>query len=182
VLVFVAVSQITDTGYAVKPAHMAAVAFAILPHISGFLITKWGSMMNALRNSGVEGLPALGDPNLTAALLMEGAHYEGHLALSQGAIITGLVWGAIVADVIDGRFKHAGWFAVSAAVMSSIGIIHSYTLQMPQFDGITVGYLIIGAFMLIYPRVAPKEDLENRIIVPDEPDFLDDNQPAFDQR
>jgi AGZA family xanthine/uracil permease-like MFS transporter len=36
--------------------------------------------------------------------------------------------------------------------------------------------------MLIYPRVAPKEDLENRIIVPDEPDFLDDNQPAFDQR
>ncbi len=182
VLVFVSVSLITNTAFAVKPAHMAAVSFAILPHISGFLVTKWGSMMNALRNSGVEGLPALGDPDFTAALLMEGAHYEGHLALSQGAIITGLVWGAIVADVIDGRFKNAGLFAVAAAVMSSVGIIHSYTLQMPQFDGITVGYLIVGAFLLIYPKIAPKEDLEHRIIVPDEPDFMDDNRPAYDRR
>ena len=61
VLVFVAVSLITNTAFAVKPAHMAAVAFAILPHISDFLMTKWGSLMNALRSAGVEGLPALGD-------------------------------------------------------------------------------------------------------------------------
>ncbi|WP_224814736.1 xanthine/uracil/vitamin C permease [Hasllibacter sp. MH4015] len=181
VLVFVSVSLIANTGYAVKPAHMAAVAFAILPHISGFLMTKWGSLMNALRNSGVDGLPSLGDTDLTAALLMEGAHYEGHLALSQGAIITGLIWGAIVADVIDGRFKHAGGFAIAASIMSSVGIIHSYTLQAPQFDGITIGYLIIGAFMLFYPMLAPKEDLEHRVIVPDEPDMIDDDSPALDR-
>jgi len=181
VLVFVSVSLITNTAFAVRPAHMAAVAFAILPHISEFLMVKWGSLMNALRTSGVEGLPALGDNALTAALLREGAHYEGHLALSQGAIITGLVWGAIVADVIDGRHRHAGGFAIVAAIMSSVGIIHSYTLQFPQFDGITTGYLIIGAFLIFYPMVAPREDLERRIIVPDEPDFLDDNTPAFER-
>ncbi|SLN55947.1 hypothetical protein ROA7450_02889 [Roseovarius albus] len=174
VLVFVAVSLITNTAWAVKPMHMAAVSFAVLPHISAFLMVKWGSLMNALRSSGVEGLPSLGDEGLTAALLMEGAHYEGHLALSQGAIITGLIWGAIVADVIDGRFRMAGGFAVAAAVMSSVGIIHSYTMQAPQFDGITLGYLIVGAFLYLYPLVAPKEDLENRIIVPDEPDLMDD--------
>ena len=178
VLVFVSVSLITNTAWAVKPAHMAAVSFAILPHISEFLMVKWGSLMNALRSSGVEGLPSLGDPDLTAALLMEGAHYEGHLALSQGAIITGLIWGAIVADVIDGRFKMAGNFAIAAAVMSSLGIIHSYTLQMPQLDGITIGYLIIGAFLWFYPMVAPKEDLEERIIVPDEPDLMDTEAPV----
>ncbi|MDB6177375.1 xanthine/uracil/vitamin C permease [Paracoccus sp. Z330] len=181
VLVFVAVSLITNTGYAVKPAHMAAVAFAILPHISNFLIIKWGALVNALRSTGIEGLPQLGDDALTAALLTEGAHYEGHLALSQGAIITGLVWGAIVADVIDGRFRHAGYFALGAAVMSSVGIIHSFTLQMPQLDGITVGYLIVGLFMIVYPKIAPQEDLEHRIIVPDEPDFIDDDTPAFDR-
>lgn len=178
VLVFVAVSLITNTAWAVKPMHMTAVSFAILPHISGFLMVKWGSLMNALRSSGVEGLPSLGDGGLTAALLMEGAHYEGHLALSQGAIITGLIWGAIVADVIDGRLKMAGGFAVAAAVMSSIGIIHASTLQMPQFDGITIGYLIVGAFLYFYPMFAPKEDLEHRIIVPDEPGFIDDDTPA----
>lgn len=181
VLVFVSVSLITNTAFAVRPAHMAAVTFAILPHISEFLMVKWGSLMNALRTSGVEGLPSLGDNALTAALLREGAHYEGHLALSQGAIITGLVWGAIVADVIDGRHRHAGGFAIVAAIMSSVGIIHSYTLQFPQFDGITTGYLIIGAFLIFYPMVAPREDLERRIIVPDEPDFLDDNTPAYER-
>ena len=141
-------------------------------------MVKWGSLMNALRSSGVEGLPALGDDSLTAALLTEGAHFEGHLALSQGAIITGLIWGAIVADVIDGRFKAAGGFALAAALMSSVGIIHSYTLQLPQFDGITIGYLIVGAFLCFYPVFAPKEDLEHRVIVPDEPDFIDDDVPA----
>lgn len=148
VLVFVSVSLITNTAWAVKPMHMAAVSFAILPHISAFLMVKWGSLMNALRSSGVEGLPALGDEGLTAALLMEGAHYEGHLALSQGAIITGLIWGAIVADVIDGRFRMAGAFAVAGGLMSAVGIIHSYTLQLPQFDGITIGYLIVGGFRI----------------------------------
>jgi len=178
VLVFVSVSLITNTAWAVKPTHMAAVSFAILRHISAFLMVKWGSLMNALRSSGVEGLPALGDDSLTAALLTEGAHFEGHLALSQGAIITGLIWGAIVADVIDGRFKAAGGFALAAALMSSVGIIHSYTLQLPQFDGITIGYLIVGAFLCFYPVFAPKEDLEHRVIVPDEPDFIDDDVPA----
>ena len=47
---------------------------------------------------------------------MQGAHYEGHLALSQGAILTGLIWGAIVASVIDGKFRNAGGFALAAAV------------------------------------------------------------------
>ncbi|AYE85366.1 MULTISPECIES: xanthine/uracil/vitamin C permease [Sulfitobacter] len=178
VLVFVSVSLITNTAWAVKPMHMAAVSFAILPHISAFLVTKWGSLMNALRSSGVEGLPSLGDEALTAALLMEGAHYEGHLALSQGAIITGLIWGAIVADIIDGRFKMAGGFAIAASLMSSVGIIHSYKLQLPQLDPITIGYLIVGAFMYLYPLVAPKEDLEHRIVVPDEPDFMDEDMPA----
>lgn len=178
ILVFVAVSLITNTAFSVKPEHMAAVSIAMLPHISNFLITKWGSLSNALTGLKVEGVPALGDPALTAALLQQGAHYEGHLALAQGAIITGLVWGAIVASVIDGRFRNAAGFAFAAAVMSSIGIVHAASLQTPQLDGITIGYLITAAFLFIYPMVAPKEDLENRIIVPDEPDLMATDMPA----
>ncbi|GGA27217.1 xanthine/uracil/vitamin C permease [Neptunicoccus cionae] len=178
VLVFVSVSLITNTAYSVKPAHMGAVAIAIMPHVSNFLVTKWGSLSNALRNSGVEGLPQLGDPALTAALLQEGAHYDGHLALAQGAIITGLVWGAVFAGVIDGKFRNAGCFALAAAVMSSVGIIHAPALQWPELDSITIGYLITGLFLLIYPLLAPKEDLQSRVIVPDEPDLLDTSMPA----
>ena len=43
--------------------------------------------------------------------------------------------------------------------------------------GAFLGYFI-GAFLYVYPMLAPKEDLEHRIIVPDEPDLIDDDSPA----
>ncbi len=154
ILVFVAISLIANTARSVRPEHMAAVAIAILPHVSAFLVTKWGSLLNALRETGARDLPELGDPALTAALLQEGAHYTGHLALSQGAIITGLVWGAIVAGVIDGRFRNAAGFALAAGAMSAVGIVHAPGLQAPRLDGITAGYLIAALFLFLYPRLA----------------------------
>ncbi len=169
VLVFVAISLITNTSISVKPAHMAAVAIAMMPHVSAFLMVKWGSLMNALGSSGVDGLPSLGDEALTAALLQQGAHFEGHLALSQGAIITGLVWGAIVASVIDGRFRNAGGFALAAGVMSSIGIVHSASLHWPTLGTITIGYLVAAAFLYIYPMFHNEDELENENVVTDAP-------------
>jgi AGZA family xanthine/uracil permease-like MFS transporter len=146
---------------------MAAVAFAMMPHISAFLMVKWGSMMNALREVGATNMPNLSDEAMIGALLQQGAHYNGHLALSQGAIISGLIWGAIVASVIDGHFKNAGGFAVAAGVMSAIGIIHSASLHMPIFSGITIGYLFIGAFLLIYPQLTEVESLGSESDVED---------------
>ena len=160
ILVFVAMSLISNTASSIKKSHMAAVAVAMIPHISSFLMVKWGSMVNALRDVGASNLPNLGDPALVAALLQQGAHFEGQLALSQGAIISGLIWGAIVASVIDGDFKNAGGFSLAAGVMASIGIIHSANLHWPAFGGITIGYLIVGGFLLIYPLVATVEHMD----------------------
>ncbi|MEP2534137.1 xanthine/uracil/vitamin C permease [Shimia sp.] len=168
VLVFVALSLITNTAHSVKTEHMAAVTIAMMPHVSAFLMVKWGSLLNALGATGVEGLPRLGDEALTAALLQQGAHFSGHLALSQGAIITGLVWGAIVASVIDGRFRNAGGFALAGAAMSAIGIVHSASLHWPELSGVTVGYLIAAGFLLIYPIFHKAE--ENQNLVVKEPD------------
>ncbi|PRY22225.1 AGZA family xanthine/uracil permease-like MFS transporter [Aliiruegeria haliotis] len=173
VLVFVALSLITNTAHSVKPEHMAAVSIAMMPHVSSFLITKWGSLMGALGAAGVAGLPQLGDPDLTAALLQQGAHFEGHLALSQGAILTGLIWGAIVASVIDGNFRNAGGFALAAAAMSMVGVIHAGTLQMPVMSGVSAGYLISAAFLFIYPIFHRDDELVNHNVVVDEP-----TQPA----
>lgn len=161
ILVFVAISLISNTAASVKPSHMAAVGVAMIPHISSFLMVKWGSLVNALRDVGAENLPNLGDAALVGALLQQGAHFEGHLALSQGAIITGLIWGAIVASVIDGDFKIAGGFSLAAGVMAAIGIIHSATLHLPEFSGISLGYLIIAVFLLVYPRLLKVEHMDD---------------------
>lgn len=169
VLVFVSLSLITNTAHSVKTDHMAAVTIAMMPHISAFLIIKWGSLMGALAAVGAESLPQLGDPALTAALLQQGAHYQGHLALSQGAILTGLIWGAIVASVIDGNFRNAGGFALAACAMSLLGIIHSASLQWPTLSGVSMGYLIAAAFLFIYPLFHKDEDLVNANLPTDEP-------------
>jgi AGZA family xanthine/uracil permease-like MFS transporter len=160
ILVFVAISLITNTAGSVKKSHMAAVGVAMIPHISSFLMVKWGSLINALRDTGAQGLSNMGDPALTAALLQQGAHFDGHLALSQGAIISGLIWGAIVASVIDGDFKNAGGFSAAAGAMSGIGIIHSANLHWPEFNGITMGYFIIALFLLLYPRLVEVEHMD----------------------
>jgi AGZA family xanthine/uracil permease-like MFS transporter len=163
VLVFVAISLISNTAASVKPTHMAAVAIAMIPHVSSFLMTKWGSMTNALRETGVENLPNLTDQVMVDAMLQQGAHVIGHQALAQGAILTGLIWGAITASVIDGKFRTAGGFAIAATVMSAIGIIHSSALHMPEINGIVGGYLIMGLFLIIYPlltEVEPTSDPE----------------------
>lgn len=169
VLVFVALSLITNTAHSVKTEHMAAVTIAMMPHVSAFLMVKWGSLMGALGATGVEGLPRLGDEALTAALLQQGAHFEGHLALSQGAILTGLIWGAIVASVIDGRFRNAGGFALAAFVMSLVGIVHSASLHMPVFSGVSMGYLIAAVFLFVYPIFHQEDELVNENLPVDEP-------------
>jgi AGZA family xanthine/uracil permease-like MFS transporter len=160
ILVFVAISLISNTASSVKKSHMAAVGVAMIPHISSFLMVKWGSLVNALRDTGAQGMANFGDPALTGALLQQGAHFEGHLALSQGAIITGLIWGAIVASVIDGDFKNAGGFSAAAGAMAGIGIIHSANLHWPEFSGITIGYFIVALFLLVYPRLVEVEHMD----------------------
>ncbi|MEH6593476.1 MAG: hypothetical protein V7746_24630 [Halioglobus sp.] len=159
ILVYVSISLISDSARNCKRTHMMAIAIAMMPHVSNFAIVKWGSMLNALRGLGVENLPGLTDPALVDAMLREGAHVMGHQSLSQGSIITGLMWGSIVALVIDGKFRNAGMFSVVAGALASVGILHSASLQLPQLTDITIGYLLIGAALIFLPQFSTTERL-----------------------
>lgn len=169
ILVYVSIVLLSESAGSVRKPHLMAIAVAIMPHISEFVTVKWSSMLNALRNLGVENLPALTNDEFVALMLQEGAHVVGHGALAQGAIITGLMWGGMMAHVIDGKFNHAGWFAVVGGIMASVGILHSPALHFPQFDGVVFGYFAMGLFLLIYPRFFPVS------IEQVKPEALDDN-------
>ncbi len=152
ILVFVAISLFASTAKAVPQAHMAAVLVAMLPHVSNFLVTKWGSMLNALRSTGVENLPNMNDDAFVGAMLMEGAHVIGHQTLAQGSIIIGLMWGAIVANIIDAKHQAAAYFCFVAAAMTSVGIIHAPQLQMPVLSDVTIGYVIMAVILILLDR------------------------------
>jgi len=57
-------------------------------------------------------------------------------------------------------FERAG-AALAAAMMASIGVIHAASLHVPEFSGIAIGYLIMGAFLLIYPKIAKVEPMDD---------------------
>ena len=155
ILVYIAMTLISESAAAVPRAHAMAIAVAMMPHVSGLLIVKWNAMLGAFGESPAK----LGDPEFLGAMAQGGSPVPGHMLLSQGSIITGMIWGAFTALIIDGKFAPAGWFAVAAAAMSSVGILHSAQLQAPTFSPVVIGYLIVGAFLLIYPRVSEVKPL-----------------------
>ena len=66
------------------------------------------------------------------------------------------------------RFRNAGGFALAAAVMSALGIIHGASLHWPELSGVTAGYLISAAFLYIYPLFHKEDELVNENAVVEE--------------
>lgn len=140
-LVFVG-TVIVAQSFRESPArHGVAVAFAILCHVSNILVTKMGGVLQV---AGLENNQAL-----VESLEEKGVHWTGHQALSQGSIVGGLLWGALVASIIDGKKRAAVGFAWSAAALSLIGIIHHPSVGWYP-DPIALGYFILGATFLIF--------------------------------
>jgi AGZA family xanthine/uracil permease-like MFS transporter len=154
ILVFVGISIIGLSFNACKPKHAVALAIAMVPHVSGILVTKWGSVMGALGSIGLENLPALSDPDFIAAMSGQGAYVLGQSALSSGAVLTGMLWGAFVAYIIDANFKAAFFTSLVGAILTGFGFIHAPSLRWVAFDEpIMWGYLIMALVMLIAMRV-----------------------------
>jgi AGZA family xanthine/uracil permease-like MFS transporter len=77
----------------------------------------------------------------------QGIVWIGQNALSQGAIITGLLWGAIIAMLIDLDFKKAATFSGTTAVLTLIGIVHAPNLGL-HFSTIFWGYVMMTALFV----------------------------------
>ena len=143
-LVFVGV-VITGQAFQASPArHAMAVAVAMIPHVSNLLISKSMSLSKVL--TGNPG--ALFAPDTVSALKMEGAHVLGHSALFNGSIIIGLLWGSMVAFLLDGEPRKALVVVLGSALLTATGIIHS-SLMGFQTSEVLWGYLILGALFLV---------------------------------
>jgi AGZA family xanthine/uracil permease-like MFS transporter len=55
-------------------------------------------------------------------------HLRGVIALSQGFLLTSIIYAAVMACVIDRRFKAAAVWLLVAAGLSAVGLIHAYRL------------------------------------------------------
>ncbi len=144
-----------------------AVSVALIPHISNIIVNQANSVWSGLNDLYKFASPSLAPfstPELIATMLGKGVHYAGHNALAQGAIISGLLWGAIIAFCIDKKFKMAAAFTLTGALFSMIGLIHAEKMGL-NFSHIFYGYVITGCALLVFGLLQPKKE-ENKTYSP----------------
>jgi AGZA family xanthine/uracil permease-like MFS transporter len=102
----------------------------------------------------------------TDALAGAGVVYDGLKTLGEGAILAGLVLGAIVAFIIDKRFWHAAIFSGAGAVLTFVGLIHAPKVQWNADGQVTLGYLFLAVVCVLFaltrpaPRVPDEDELK----------------------
>ena len=127
---------------AVPKAHYAAIVLATIPNIAA-----WGSGLidNALAATGTTAAEVG-----AAALTNAGLVYGGLHTLGAGAVLAGMVLGAIAVFLIDRRFLWASGFAAFGAVLSAVGLIHGDKVELFADLHVALGYafmaIVIGVF------------------------------------
>ncbi len=139
------------------PAHSPAVSLSILPVIASMVLIILGQFTGAM-GIAMEKLPAR----------LQVLH-QTLTMLSNGFIITGLLWGSLLAFLIDHKAKLAALCAAVCAVFTLFGIIHSVLptgeLYLPWHIPAQAHYLTsIGYFALSLILLALKSNNDKALI------------------
>lgn len=158
---------ITAQAFQATPAnHAPAVAFGLFPAIAG-----WGALIVTL-TLGAAG-NASGDFGLGAsvlanegAFLAAGLDLAGLVAISQGFILTCVIWSAASAQLIDRKFFGAAAWVVVGAALSFFGFIHAgvltpaggvYDIGFATGWRWSVGYLLCAWFFVAMHLAARRQ-------------------------
>jgi len=124
----------------VPRAHAAAVVLALLPNIASWAVGQMDNVLSAAGTSAAE----LGNEALAGA----GVVYHGLKLFGGGAILAGMILGAIAAFVIDRRFLWAAGYAGAGAVLSFIGLVHGEKVEWNAEGQVALGYLFAALVLL----------------------------------
>jgi AGZA family xanthine/uracil permease-like MFS transporter len=150
---------ITAQAFVATPArHAPAVALGLFPAIAG-----WGAVIltQTLSAAGfASGDFTLADRVLAKpeAFMSAGLRLDGLVALSQGFMLSCLVWSAASASLIDRKFMLAMRFMLIGAALSFFGFIHAgslsaagsiYDIRFASGWRWAIGYLLAAAFFAL---------------------------------
>ena len=116
ILVFVGLDIVVQSFQAVPRRHTWAVAFAFFPTLARLLAIKFGT-------------PGIVDPAHFQQLM----HAAGTtlpemlvtVALGNGFILTAMLWGAFLAELIDRRLRRTAAYLFLLAALAFFGLVHS---------------------------------------------------------
>lgn len=137
---------ITAQAFQASPSkHALAVAVGLVPALASWLQVQ---IETTLHVAGVGLLESLDK------FALNGLYIRGVIALSQGFLITSILYAAVVAFVIDRRFKSAALWMLAAAVFSAVGLIHAYDVTPNGVENHFAWFTAAPAFSLAYGMTA----------------------------
>ena len=120
-------------------SHAPAIIVSLMPHLAA-----WGKLQidNVLGAAGTNAA-AVGLDKLAQT----GVLYHGLSVLGGGAILGGLMLGAITAFIIDRQFAKASAFALASAALTFFGFMHGEAIGIAESPTVAFAYVIIAAIL-----------------------------------
>jgi adenine/guanine/hypoxanthine permease len=127
-------------------SHAPAIILALTPHLAAWGKTQIDNSLGAAGTSAA----AIGLDKLSQA----GVLYRGLEVLGGGAILAGLVFGAIAVFMIERQFIKAAAFATAGAVLTFFGFIHGEKIGFAQTPAVSISYLAVAAVLIYCAKFA----------------------------
>jgi len=134
-------------------SHAPAIVLALTPHLAAWAkVLVDGALGAAGTNAMAVGLDKMANM---------GVLYKGLEIMGEGAILSGLVLGAIAVFVIDKKFMQAAAFALAGAVLTYFGFMHGPAVGfgadgLGVTPGVALSYAVVAAFLFaVAKRAAP---------------------------
>lgn len=117
--------------------HAPAIITGLFPALAGWAALIIQSVFNYANGRLSEVLKAEGVTKSYSIALSEAPldapflpyTLGGILSLSQGFLLLSMIWASIIVFIIDKDLKKASYWCISGAILSALGIIHSFTLK-----------------------------------------------------
>jgi AGZA family xanthine/uracil permease-like MFS transporter len=140
-------------------SHAPAIIIAMIPHFAAWAAGLVDGVLSAAGTTA----DAVGK----AALENAGVLFDGLHTLGGGAILSGLLLGAIAIFLIEHRFRAAAGYAAAASLLSYFGFIHSERIGIGVSTPVAVGYLLLAALCFSYSLFfKPEEQQVSTVVAP----------------
>jgi AGZA family xanthine/uracil permease-like MFS transporter len=134
--------------------HAPAIVLALIPNIAAWGKLLIDSSLGAAGTSAAKvGFDKLGQV---------GVLYQGLEVLGAGAILAGMVLGAVGAFIIDKKYAEASYFAAAGAVLTFFGFMHGESVGIAVTPTVAVAYAMVAAFLYALSR----QPAEARVAAP----------------
>jgi len=153
ILLFIGLAIGAQSFAAVPKVFYPAIVLAMVPNIAQWATSQIDSALAAAGTTAGE----VGFGNLSTA----GVIYDGLNTLGQGAILAGMVLGAIAVFMINRSFLWAAGYSLFGAALASVGLIHAPEVAWFDNPEIVLGYTFMAVVCLgFYLLRVPLRELD----------------------